>query len=143
MRATRKRKSYFLLLCAIVVVGGTIGYKLTRTEPTLMALTGVKLSEPSVFKPCDAKSGSLSIAFKSNDEVVINGITSKILSFGKYEGRDNPPMTSCTGKTVSNISVIETGAYSFHISRLSNEFLISDVKNKLTDEILPGTWTFQ
>jgi len=108
-----------------------------------MALTGVKLSEPTLFKPCDAKSGSLSIAFKSNEEVVINGITSKILSFGEYEGSDNPSMTSCTGKTISNISVIETGAYSFHISRHYNELLISDVKNKLTDEILPGTWTFQ
>ncbi|HHL0036237.1 hypothetical protein U0129_19085 [Enterobacter hormaechei] len=134
-------KSYFWM-GAIVLVGGSIGYKLIRTEPSLMALTGVKLSEPTVFKPCDPKNGSLTIAFKSNEEVVINGITSKILSFGAYEGRDKPPITSCKGKTVSNISFIETGSYSFHISRQSNEFFISDVKNKITDEILPGTWTF-
>lgn len=137
------KKSYFLILAAIVAVGGGVAYKLTRTETTLMALIGKHLSETSVFKPCDAKSGSLSIAFKSNEEVIINGVPSKVLSFGELKGRDNLPMTSCTGEIVSKVSVVETGVYQFNISRHSNVLLISNVRNKLTDDLLPGTWTFE
>ena len=137
------KKSYFLILTVIAAVGGGVAYKLTRTETTLMALAGKNLSKTSVFKPCDVKTGSLSIAFKSNEEVIINGVPSKVISFGELKGRDNLPMTSCTGEIVSKVSVVETGVYQFNISRHSNVLLISNVRNKLTDDLLPGTWTFE
>ena len=137
------KKSYFLILAVIVAVGGGVAYKLTWTETILMALAGKNLSKTSVFKPCDAKTGSLSIAFKSNEEVIINGVPSKVISFGELKGRDNLPMTSCTGEIVSKVSVVETGVYQFNISRHSNVLLISNVRNKLTDDLLPGTWTFE
>ena len=141
---SRTSKSNFVVaFIAVVVAGGSVAYKLTRTEPNLLALTGDKLTQTGVFKPCDVKSGSLSITVKSNEEVIINGVASKVLSFGKYDNSDNSLMTSCAGKIVSNISVVETGTYQFNISRDSNVLLISNLKNKLTDEILPGTWTLQ
>lgn len=137
------RKS--LIVCGVVslVLLSAGSFYFLRSQvvsPDLTSFTANKFNTALPFKSCEKDGGALNIQIISDNELSFNGVPAKVTFLAAADGlSQNQP---CTVPKVTSARKIETGVYSLIIAKSENGYLIGDLQNNLTGELLSGIWLY-
>lgn len=131
--------SGFAVICAFAGAYKILNNVLVK--PDLLNFTGNAFTQTSVFLPCDKSSSSINIKIADNENIVINGIASKVTFVEKAEPVKG--LGICNELDLNNSRLVHTASYSMVISETKKGFTLSNLKHLADDELLGGMWFYQ
>lgn len=138
----KNKKKVWLPVVCLLGLGAVATYMMDSSvaKPDLYTFTHQKLKSSSLFKSCVKDIPSLNIQITDNDWIKFNGIASKV-TFVTNSDVDAEKV-KCTGLEPGSARQVKTAAYTMILSKSKNGYVIYNLINNQTDEVVPGVWYF-